>query len=74
MEANTKIFRTCWLISYVPTLIHRTKWFEADNEVLVGDFVLYLKSEKGFDQQYQYGIMRSINKGREGRVRTIVDE
>ena len=74
IEANAKIFRAwfnSWLISYVPTLIEHPKWFAYDNEVLVGDVVLFLKSEQEFDQQYQYGIVKSVNKGRDGRVRSI---
>jgi hypothetical protein len=74
IENNAKIFRAwfnSWLISYVPTLIERPKWFADDNAVLVGDVVLFLKSEQEFDQQYQYGIVKSVNKGRDGRVRSI---
>ena len=74
IESNAKIFRTwfeAWLISYVPTLVERPKWFHDDDEVSVNDVVLFLKSDKEFDLQYQYGIVRSVNKGRDGKVRSI---
>ena len=31
----------------------------------------FLKSEQEFDLQYKYGLVSSIHKGRDGRVRTI---
>ena len=58
-----------WLISYVPTLIEQPKWFENDSEISVGDVVLILKSEQEFDQKY--GIIRSVNRGRDKCVRSV---
>ena len=55
----------------MPTLLDRPKWFEDEKGVSVGDVVLYLKTEQEFDLNYQYGIVRSINKSSDGRVRTI---
>ena len=75
IETNAKIFKAwfnSWLISYVPTLIERPKWHDTDQEISVGDVILkFLKSEQEFDLQYQYGIVKSVNKGKDGRVRTI---
>ena len=71
---NAEIFKSwfnTWLVSYVPTLIDRPKWFKGDRDILVGDVVLFLKGEKEFDLQYQYGIVTSVNIGRDGCVRTI---
>ena len=74
IESNANIFRAwfnSWLISYVPTLIEQRKWFENDSEISVGDVVLILKSEQEFDQKYQYGIVRNVNKGRDKCVRSV---
>ena len=74
IKSNADIYRAwfnSWLISYVPTLIEQPKWFENDKEILVGDVILFLKSEQEFDLQYQYGIVTSVNKGRDGHVRSI---
>ena len=74
IESNANIFRAwfnSWLISYVPTLIEQPKWFENDSEISVGDVVLILKSEQEFDQKYQYGIVRSVNRGRDKCVRSV---
>ena len=74
IEANANIFRswfTAWLISYVPTLIDRPKWHKTSGKVQVGDVVLFLKSEKEFDLQYQYGIVKTVHLGKDNNVREI---
>ena len=45
IKANSDIFQAwfkAWLISYVPTLIDRPKWFQTDRDMSVGDVVLFL--------------------------------
>ena len=48
-----------------------SKWFVDEKDVSIGDVVLFLKSEQEFELSYQDGIVRSINKSSDGRVRTI---
>ena len=55
----------------MPALIERPKWHDTDQEISVGDVILFLKSEQEFDLQYQYGIVKSVNKGKDRRVRTV---
>ena len=74
IETNSKIFKACfhsWLISYVPTLIERPKWHESAREIKVGDVILFLKSVQEFDLRYQYGLVSSAKRGRDGYVRKI---
>ena len=74
VESNKKIFETWfqeWLVSYVPTLVEQPKWFSSDRDVAVGDVVLFLKSEKEFDLQYQYGIVATTYEGRDGLIRAV---
>ena len=74
IESNAEIFRSwfnAWIISYVPTLIERPKWHKTSDTVRVGDVVLFLKSEKEFDLQYQYGIVKTIHLGKDQNVREI---
>ena len=74
IDKNGKIFSAwfkSWLISYVPTLIERPKWFENDRHLAVGDIVLFLKSEKEFENKYQYGIVSSVSSGKDGHIRTV---
>ena len=74
LESNANIFKAwfkAWLISYVPLLIERPKWHTSDKQINIGDVVLFLKSEREYDLQYQYGIVNSINRGKDGYVRKV---
>ena len=72
LNSNCKIFKAwfkAWLISYVPELIKMTKWFKNDEQLKVGDVVLFLKSDKVFETQYQYGLVKFVYQSRDGIVR-----
>ena len=74
IESNEKIFRAwfnAWLVSYVPTLVERPKWYTSGGDIKIGDIVLFLKSEKEFDLQYQYGIVSKIHPGKDGKNRKV---
>ena len=74
IESNNKIFGVWfkeWLTSYVPTLVEQPKWFVTERNIAVGDVVLFLKSEKEFDRQYQYGIVVKTVEGKDGVVRAV---
>ena len=40
----------------------------------VGDVVIFLKSEKEYDEQYQYGIVSSIHRSNDRRIRRVYIE
>ena len=61
----------CWLVSYVPTLITRTKWYNDQGNLKIGDVVLFLKSEKEFEKIYQYGIIKKIFPSSDGLIRKV---
>ena len=74
IQTNSDIFKvwfSSWLVSYVPLLMKRPKWFVNDRNLTVGDVVLFLKSDKEFDQQYQYGIVSKVTPSKDGRIRTV---
>ena len=74
IQENAQIFETwfkCWLISYVPTLMSQPKWFNSDRDSKIGDVVLFPKSDKEFDKQYQYGIITEVKVGRDRRIREV---
>ena len=60
-----------WLISYVPHLMFQPKWFNSDRDPKVGDVVLFLKSDKEFDKQYQYGVISDLKVSRDGKIRQV---
>ena len=74
IEANDEIFKLwfeSWMISYVPTLIRQPKWFKSDEDIKIGDVILFLKSDKAFDKQYKYGLVKEVVVGRDGKIREI---
>ena len=72
IEANCETFRVwfeCWLTSYVPLLMSQTKWLSSDRKLVVGDIVLFKKTEKKYANQYHYGIGKSVKASKDGEVR-----
>ena len=47
------------------------KWLKSDENPKIGDVILFLKSEKEFDKQYQYGMFSDVLKMRDGRIRKL---
>ena len=73
-EANKLIFNTwfeSWLISYVPKLMDHPKWFDNDKDLKKGDVVLFLKSEKELNNDYQYGMVDAVHLGVDGKIRSV---
>lgn len=74
VTTNNDIFNAwfnAWLVSYVPLLMERPKWYESDREVCVGDVILFLKDAQSFDLQYQYGKVVKVKRGTDNKVRTV---
>ena len=74
IQTNADIFKVwfrSWLVSYVPLLMSQPKWFESDKNIAIGDVVLFLKSDKEFDRQYQYGIVVTLLPSKDERIRTV---
>ena len=55
----------------MPTLIERPIWHKTELHIAVGDVVLFLKSEKEFDLQYQYGMVSKVYEGRDSIIRKV---
>ena len=47
------------------------KWFESSRDCKIGDVILFLKSDKEFDKQYQYGIITDLKVSRDRKIREI---
>ena len=74
IQTNEDIFTAwfqSWLVSYVPTLVPQPKWFKTDWDIAVGDIVLFSKSDKEFENLYQYGIVKVLYTGKDGLIRTV---
>ena len=74
IESNEDIFTVwfqSWLISYVPRLMGQPKWFQSGRDVKVGDVVLFLRTEKEYARNYQYGIVKETELSRDGKIRAV---
>ena len=74
IKSNENIFRAWfrgWLVSHVPTLIPQPKWHTTNRQIAVGDVVLFSKSDKEFENLYQFGIVTAVRATRDGLVRTV---
>ena len=58
-----------WLLSHVPKLMEQPKWFRDDYHLKKGDIVLITKQESDISSQYRYGMVESVEIGRDGKVR-----
>ena len=74
LETNQLIYDTwfqSWLKSYVPSLMDRPKWLTSDENIRVGDVILFLKSDKEFERDYQYGMVNKVTLGKDGCIRVV---
>ena len=74
VATNSEIFKAWfhgWLVSYVPLLMDAPKWFTNDRNIAEGDVVLFSKSEKEFEDLYQYGIVKLVQHSKDGRIRKV---
>ena len=72
MEENGRIFNTwfdAWLVSYVPKLMEKPKWYLTDRDMKICDIVLFLKQEGALAKTYQYGMVHEVEKGQDGVIR-----
>ena len=51
--------------------MQQPKWFRSDKDVKVGDIVLFLKKDHEYSGHYQYGVVDSVEVGRDGKIRTV---
>ena len=72
LETNKTIFNSWfenWLMHHVPKLINKPKWFETSYHLKEGDIVLFLKHDSVLSSTYQYGMVKSVETGKDGIIR-----
>ena len=77
IRCNQKIFNAwfeCWLISHVPNLVSQPKWFKSDVDIKTGDIVLFTKQDSTISSTYQYGMVKSVIRDRDSKIRKVVVE
>ena len=71
IKENQAIFNSwfeVWLLVHVPKLMHQQMWFSSDN-INVGDVIMFTKSDSVISNSYTYGIVKSLEFGRDGVAR-----
>ena len=74
LDINKKIFNSwfeTWLLTHLPKLMHQPKWFDISYNIQEGDIVLFLKQVSSLDSKYQYGMVKHVEKGKDGKVRKV---
>jgi hypothetical protein len=74
LKQNLQIFTTwfeTWLITHVPKLMDQPKWFKNDRDINIGDIVLFTKKESPISNQYQFGIIHSIEMSADKKIRKV---
>ena len=61
-----------WLVSALPKIIPKPKWFKSDSDVREGDIVLFNKNENSLIGEYKYGIIETVNVGSDNKIRAVV--
>ena len=60
-----------WLLTHVPKLMSQPKWFRSGKNLKPGDIVLFLKQESAIGSNYQFGLVDSVEAGRDNKVRKV---
>ena len=55
-------------------MIEQSKWCKTNKPINVGDVVPFLKTEQGYDLQYQYETVSDLTQGRDGGIRKVSEE
>ena len=74
IRGNQKLFNVWfenWLLCHVPKLMEQPKWFRDNRDLKEGDIVIFLKQESEISSNYQFGIVQSVETGRDGRIRKV---
>ena len=75
LQLNSDIFNTwweAWLTSAVPKLVPQPKWFKNDEDIKVGDVVLFRRTEGSLAGEYKYGMVEEVHRGADNRIRSVV--
>jgi len=73
LEAISKMYKAwfnIWAQTYVPRLIYQPKWFQTDEDLVVGDVVYFQRSDQAVGEpKWTLGIVEELEKGKDGVAR-----
>ena len=75
LQLISDIFNTwweTWLVSALPKIVPKPKWFRNDAHLKVGDIVLFNKVEGSYTAgAYKYGAVEEVHRSADGRIRSV---
>ena len=74
MRLKTDVFNSwweAWLVSAVPKLMAKPKWFSGDKDVKKGDVVIFCKVEGDYAGEYRYGMIEGVHISADGKTRSV---
>ena len=75
MRLKVEVFQAwweAWLVSALPKLVPKPKWFSNDQDLKVGDVVIFVKDEGSYSGEYKFGIIDGVNVSKDGKIRSVV--
>ena len=72
MRLKVEVFESwweSWLVSAVPKLMPRPKWFVNERDVKEGDVIIFCKDDGKVTGEYKYGMIQSVTTSKDGNVR-----
>ena len=75
LQLKSDIFKSwwkAWLVSALPKLLAKPKWFRKDENVKKGDIIIFNKSEGSFVGEYQYGIIDEVYMSSDTKIRSVM--
>ena len=59
------------MVSHLPKLLSQSKWLKNEHDVCIGDVVLFLKNDNPLNDTYQYGVVKELFPGNDGKTRKV---
>ena len=75
LKMNSDVFNVwweTWLVSALPKLVPKPKWYKNDEHLKVGDIVLFNKVVGSLIAgAYQYGVVEEVHMSADGHIRSV---
>ena len=75
LQLHSDIFDSwweAWLTSAVPKLVAQPIWFKNDEDIKIGDAVLFKRTEGSLAGEYKFGMVDDVHRGADNRIRSVV--
>ena len=71
VQETYDLWAKCWATSYVPLILSRQKWHEADDNLHPNDIIYFKLEDSLLKPTWRLRKVENVNLGRDGRVRDV---